>query len=59
MFLLTSKKAVAVVSIMASLELNVLGAGEIKSHPEVETLPVAGDGRIGLMWRALNRRTRR
>jgi hypothetical protein len=39
---------------VASLESDGLGAGEIKRHPEVETLPATGDNRAGVMRRVLN-----
>jgi hypothetical protein len=37
---------------MASLEFNRLAAGEIKRHPEVETLPVTKDARAEVMSKA-------
>jgi hypothetical protein len=42
-------------SIMASLEFNGSGAGEIKRHPEVEVLPVARGNRTERMKKVLNR----
>jgi hypothetical protein len=41
-------------SIMASLEFNGSGAGEIKRHPEVEVLPVARGNRTERMKKVLN-----
>ena len=38
---------------MVSLEFNGPGAGEIKRHPEVETLPVARDDRTEVMKKLL------
>jgi hypothetical protein len=39
---------------MVSLEFNGPGAGEIKRHPEVETLLVTRDNRTEVMKKALN-----
>jgi hypothetical protein len=44
-----SEKAVAVVSFEVSPEFKVLGADEIKRHPEVETLLVTQDNRTEVM----------
>jgi hypothetical protein len=41
-------------SIMASLEFNGLGAGEIKRRPEVKAVLMARDNRAGVMKEALN-----
>jgi hypothetical protein len=40
---------------MVSLEFDGLGAGEIKRHPEVETLPVTRANRTEAMRKVLNR----
>ena len=39
---------------IVSLEFNGLGADEIKSHPEVETLMVTRDNRTEVMNKVLN-----
>jgi len=39
---------------MVSLEFNGPGAGEIKRHPDIETLPVTRNDRTEVMKKVLN-----